>query len=295
MNNPSVRRHSDLLKILRPAKEAAAQTAAVPEKDPNDKGTAPAPALPADKKDQSGVPDGTVNVDKTPANPVVAPAATVNGTEKVATLTARAGAVVSGIQALLKQSASDPKAADPAGPKMIKNEPTPAPNAEGKAADAAAPKDPKEKPAETPKTDAKPAEVPEVAKAADAKAAADVVVPEFTPDFHLKIAQTVLQFEDGRNMVEQCLRREFGMQQADDIIKAAMFAEEQAIALNQAELQGATAAEELIGAATDQDVKVASDLAALHDEDLTKFASDEEREAYFEGVKLAAQVADAMS
>ena len=134
----------------------------------------------------------------------------------------------------------------------------------------------------------------ETAKNTDSKAAAadDIMVPEFTPEFHAKIGSAMLQFAEGRDMVERCLRQLHGAEMAQDIIKAAAFMEEHALALQQAELEGATAAEQLAGSMDAEDLKVASMLAEAHAYDLSQLATVEEQEAYKAAAAQAAGMAD---
>ena len=103
----------------------------------------------------------------------------------------------------------------------------------------------------------------------------------------------MLQFAEGRDMVERCLRQLHGAEMATDIIKAAAFMEEHALALQQAELEGATAAEQLAGSMDAEDLKVASMLAEAHTYDLSNLATVEEQEAYKAAAAQAAQMADA--
>ncbi len=221
------------------------------------------------------------------------PPATV---ENAAGLTIRAQALSATFASLLKKADAAPAApVVPATPEEKEKADKEKAEKE-KAAAPAAPKDDKEKPAPAvttaPAKDAPAGSATATNTDSKAAAAEEVVVPEFTPEFHAKIGSAMLQFAEGRDMVERCLRQLHGAEMAQDIIKAAAFMEEHALALQQAELEGATAAEQLAGSMDAEDLKVASMLAEAHAYDLSQLATVEEQEAYKAAAAQAAGMAD---
>lgn len=285
------------------AKTAAAQTAQVPEKAPEDKGSAPAPAIVDADKAKQVEPVGAstnTNADNSPPNPTTCPAATVTVPEKIAAgnLVSRAAALAGTFGNLLKAAKkADATPVVPATPEEKKDDKKDDKKEEKAAAPAV--------PASTTATE-KPAPAPTAAPVtaapagagtavnADVKAAGadEIVVPEFTPEFHAKIGSAMLQFAEGRDMVERCLRQLHGAEMAQDIIKSAAFMEEHALQLQQAELEGASAAEQLVSEMSAEDLKVASTLAEAHAYDLSGYATVEEQEAYKAAAAQAAGMVD---
>lgn len=297
-----MRNYAALVTQLRNVKVASAQTAQVPEKDPADKGKPAEPAIVDDAKTKATEPAGAAantNTNDSPANPTAAPATTVSVPEKAASLVNRASAVAGTISNLLKSAkkADAPAAVVPATPaekdkadeKKEEKAAAPAVPAATSATEKAAPAPSVPAGTEAPKG-------AETAKNTDSKAAAateEVVVPEFTPEFHAKIGAAMLEFAEGREAVEKVLRMKHGAEMAEDIIKAAAFMEEHALALQQAELEGATAAEQLASEMSAEDLKVATALAEAHAYDLSNLATVEEQEAYKAAAAQAAEMTDA--
>lgn len=280
------------LATLRGLTKSANQTAAVPEKDPNDKGSAPAPATPGNTPEKlvapAAQPNNTVAA---PPTPVVTPAATVQAPEKVAGLSDKVAGLRSTLSGMLSKSAKDiaPSAPGKSSPpsEAAATEEAPKVVTHVKAGEPAKPKDDKEQPAPKPVATA---EVPD--KPADKSAAGDeVIVPEDVINLYAKMAATAMEFREGRDMIEACLRQKEGIEAADNIIKAAAFMEEHMIALQQAELEGATEAEKLASSMTAEDLDVAQKLAAAEAYDFQKLTTPEEQEAYrFGATKMAAML-----
>lgn len=275
------RDYTAMVASLRNAGVKVASAAAVPEKDPADKGAAPTPAIVDEAKTKATEPAGQQsNTNVTPPNPAPTPAVVVSVPEKVA-------AISTALAGLMKRATAPAAPAVPAVPAAKKDEPKKEDKKpeEPKAAAPEVPKDPKEKAAPDPKVEA-PKDAPKAA-------AAEVVVPEFTPEFHAKIGAAMLEFKEGRDMAEKVLRMKHGAEMAQDIIKSAAAMEEHALALQQQELEGATAAEQLMSEMSAEDLKIASALADAHSYDLSKLATPEEQAAYKAAAAQAAEMVDA--
>lgn len=110
---------------------------------------------------------------------------------------------------------------------------------------------------------------------------------------YYKIAELVLNYEEGRQMVNDLADREFGKEAAAQLIDEAQYiqaVQDEAAAF---EAQQTQAAEELLKSASEEDIQDMQKLAAVHGMNLSKFEYDFEQEAYDLGCKQAAMAMDA--
>jgi len=319
-----VKKYSDILSDLtnrgQTIKAAAAKAAStkqadgvpsVPEKDPQDAGSASTPRDPNAAPAVQNLPASGTNTDQTPVAPTP-PAKVISEPEKAAGLQAKAAKMLTTIQALKKsaggtaaQISTNGSLPSDAGndnkPKQTLAAPSAAPN--GGKADPAVKESGKETPADKAQTSAPmPAgdtkgELPsETKNTNDTKAAAVEPDPDLAnigDDFFSKLAQTCLQFEEGRNVMEACLKKAHGAEHATNLIKTAMFMDQRMHELAELEQAGTSAAEEFWKSASDEDRAGLIKLASTHDSAMRSFSTDLEREAYLEGAKIAADMADA--
>ena len=237
------------------AKKADDNSSVVPEKDPADKGKPAAPSYPGTSPTDENLPANSTNSDGTPVYP--APAAKViDGPEKVAKLTAKAAGLVSKITALRKSAGGTAEQISTQGSlpqtdnkndQKEANPPKPAPaggTADPAVKDAGKEKMEKDKTMTTapmPKEDSKGEMPPETT---NKEANADVDLANIDHTFFSKLAQTCLQFEEGRNVMQACLKKAHGAEHAQNLIKTAMFMEQKMQELAELEAAGSTAAEE---------------------------------------------------
>lgn len=315
-----IKKYTDILADLTAKsanlKQAAVKKAdgvpSVPEKDPEDKGTVAIPKDPNAAAAVQNLPENKTNADETPTA-TVPPAKVIAEPEKGTGLTAKAAALLATVKSLRKsagtasQISTNGSLPNDAGndnkSKQPLDTPKPAPAA-GKA-DPAVKESAKEVP-ETDKTKKKapmPAgdskgELPKETKNTDetSKEAATEADPDLSnidQTFFSKLAQTCLQFEEGRNVMEACLKKAHGAEHAQNLIKTAMFMEYKMQELAQLESAGASAAEEFWKSASDEDRAGLLKLASMHETALVSFPTELECEAYLEGAKIAADMADA--
>jgi hypothetical protein len=102
----------------------------------------------------------------------------------------------------------------------------------------------------------------------------------------------ILSTEDGRKFAQQELERAMGMAQAEDIIKTAMFMEQQAAELIEAEETGALAAQEFWKSASAEEKEHIIKVANTHQAAIGKLEFDFEKMAYDAGAADAAGMYD---
>ena len=302
-------------------KAAAGDTPSVT--DPADKGTVAVPKDPNAAPALTHIPESATNADITPVT-TVSVARTVGDKSASTDLVAKAAKVASGIRALMNKSAtaaeitptlpsdkandnknSTPTAAATAGPAKKQN---PDPEAKiateqqpgAKAAaegDVAAktpggtPADPEAKKVEAPKADTKGELPKDKDNTDDTKKASDTDL-SFDPAFHFKLASSLLATEEGRAYAQHLIEAEHGAAEADSIIKAAAFMEQQFNELQAAEVEGASAADALWAQATPEEQAAAIKMAHAHYIARETLATDMEKQAYDDGAATAAQMQD---
>ncbi len=310
MNTPTtqIKSFQDLTTQVRGLmSKSASGVPAAPEKDERHAGSPAPPAQggsdPGSQNMPAAQPD---NKDITPANPApaLAPAETIVGTEKVANLAKRAGAIVQGVQALMKSATAagttkvDPHLPDGATTNANKDK---AATGCGKVAGDGGnmPADEREQTAPKAKVDDKgnlpPDEKKNMDKTASAPAApvaapaAPADVLEIDPQFAMKVASVMLQSEDRITMVEGWMKEEMGAEEARSIIKAAAVMEQVAAQSIQAEADGAAAMDDIWTNASEGERNQMLKIAGVY-----KVASENlqpEDLAYFEnGMKMAANM-----
>lgn len=114
-----------------------------------------------------------------------------------------------------------------------------------------------------------------------------------TANAYLKIANLVMQHEEGRQMVANLADREFGREAAENLIKEAEELEMYEEALNQEQAQGEQAVQELLKDASEKDLQDIAKLIQVHSQTVSSFETAEEQEAYSLGCKQAAMAMDA--
>ena len=128
-------------------------------------------------------------------------------------------------------------------------------------------------------------------EAADAEA----VAANFDGDanaYH-KIANLVLNYEEGRQMVTELADRELGKQAAQNLIKEAAELESIQDAYEQEQQAAAIQVEEMLKGASAEDVQDIEKLMVVHSGAIDSYEYDFEKEAYDLGVKQAAAAMDA--
>ena len=110
---------------------------------------------------------------------------------------------------------------------------------------------------------------------------------------YLKIANLVMQHEDGRQMVSNLADREFGRAAAENLIKEAEELEMYEQAVAQEEQQTEAAAAELLKSASEEDVSDIAKLIKIHSNNIGKYETEAEKQAYDLGCKQAAMAMDA--
>lgn len=313
----NTKKYADLLVDLKArganAKVAAAKKAddnskVAPEKDPADKGNPGTPPYPNASAAAQNLPESKTNTEETPVYMPKPPAKTVDGTEKMAgKLTTKVASLLKAAQSLRKSAGGTAEEISTQGglpasanknDQKEGNPPKPAP-AGGKAdpavKDAGKEKMEKDRTMEMaamPKEDSKGA-IP--ADETNKEAAADVDLANIDHTFFSKLAQTCMQFEEGRNIMEMCLKKAHGAEHASNLIKTAMFMDQKMQELQALEEEGVSAAEQFWKSASEADRLGLIKLASVHDQALKSFSSfpELERDAYLEGAKIAAEMADA--
>lgn len=321
---PNIRTYGQLAKTLqdrRAAKSASvAPVPAAPEKDPHDTGTVAIPVDPQSKPSVQNLPAQGTNTDITPST-TLTPAKKIDGPEKAAGLGQKAANVVASVNALKglltksataaeitptlpSDKANDNKNTTPTAgaAQHPHNSGTPDPVVPKAAAPAEpAAVDPTKKDAPTPPADSK-GPLPADAKNTDdgkakekEKMASDTNFAELAqldPAFAIKIASAILATEDGRAIAQRELEKSAGAEQAEDIIKAAMFMEKQAALLLDEEEAGIKAANEYWANATPEERAQLEKVASVHVA-ATQGMEDFEKIAYDQGAGAAAQMQDA--
>ncbi len=129
------------------------------------------------------------------------------------------------------------------------------------------------------------------------KEAADVeaTASDFEEDANAyqKIASLVMNYEEGRSLVNELADRELGKQAAENLIKEAAEMEHIQQAFEDEQAQAAAQVEEMLKGASEEDVKDIEKLMVIHSGALESFENDYEKEAYDLGVKQAAAAMDA--
>ena len=133
-------------------------------------------------------------------------------------------------------------------------------------------------------------EVAEESKEATEELAGDFETEE---NAYHKIAELVLNYEEGRQMVNDLADREFGKEAAAQLIDEAQYVQSIQNEVAMSEAQGAQAADELLKSASEEDVQEMQKLAAVHGMNVNKMEYDFEHEAYDLGCKQAAMAMDA--
>ena len=296
-------------------KAAAGDTPSVT--DPADKGTVAVPKDPNAAPALTHIPESATNADITPVT-TVSVARTVGDKSASTDLVAKAAKVASGIRALMNKSAtaaeitptlpsdkandnknSTPTAAATAGPAKkqkpdpeakIATEQQPGAKAAAKTP-GGTPADPEAKKVEVPKGDSKGQLPAPKDNTDDTKKASDTDL-SFDPAFHFKLASSLLATEEGRAYAQHLIEAEHGAAEADSIIKAAAFMEQQFNELQAAEVEGASAADALWAQATPEEQAAAIKMAHAHYIARETLATDMEKQAYDDGAATAAQMQD---
>lgn len=292
------------------AKSASAKVAAgdtPTETDPRDKGTVSIPVDPNASAATMNLPASGTNTEVTPTYTAPAPAKTVDGAEKVAkTLQAKAAGVLEGIKALRKNASATASAITPTlvsdagndnrdthpapstdnGPKHKQN---PDPIAKTAAPSTAEPKDPTDKGKETVKGDSIGAIPAGDMNSNTTKVAGDI---EFDPQFLQKLASTILSTEEGRETARCIIEKVHGAQEAEDIIKAAVFMEERAMQLEQLEDEGMAQADLMWKSASEEERTAIIKLANIHASIKATLETEMEKNAYDAGAAAGAQMQD---
>ena len=110
---------------------------------------------------------------------------------------------------------------------------------------------------------------------------------------YLKIANLVMQHEEGRQLVNNLADREFGREAAENLIKEAEELEMYEEAMAQEEAHVAWQTEELLKSASEDDMKDIEKMLIAHNSNISNFEHPAEVEAYELGCKQAAMAMDA--
>ena len=306
-------------------KSAAGDTPSVT--DPADKGTVAVPKDPNAAPALAHIPESATNADVTPVTSV-APARTVDQS-KNASLPARAANTVASIRLLMNKKAtaaeitptlpsdkgndnknSTPEAAAPNGPAKKQNpdpeaaktateqQPGAKAAAEGDAAakqPGGTPADPEAKKTTMPTPDGKgpiPADKDNTNDVTGKGKKASTDDLAFDPEFHFKIASSLLATEQGRQYAQSLIEAEHGAAEAEAIIKAASFMEEQFNQLQAAEDEGAAVAQQMWDASSPEEKEAAIKIAHAHFIAREALATDMEKQAYDDGAATAATLQD---
>ena len=115
---------------------------------------------------------------------------------------------------------------------------------------------------------------------------------DLEPDAYRKIAHLVLGYEEGRDMLDSLADKELGKQAAEQLIAEAehLGAQEQQ-AYDEQQKQAAHI-QELASTATEEDQKIMSKMAAVHQKATNALTYDFEKQAYDAGAEAAAGAAD---
>lgn len=292
MSTPRVRSFADLKSTLdaraQSVKVASIKSSAdndpVKEKDPDEKGNVSIPKDPDAAPAKQNTPESKTNADdqtKTLSPP--APAKTISGEEKPASLAAKAAAITGGLRKLADDMKLAPAAAG--GKAVMPKMPAETPKNEG--TDGGKLKPPSG--GAGPKNNPDPA----VKDAGAANGKPDTNgEPELDPTFLLKLAHAMLQTEEGRQDAQKHMERQYGAEAAKDIIMTAMFLEKKAEELESLQLEGARAAEEMWNNASPEEQASILKLAHIHELNKTQFKTDMEKLAYDAGAASAAEMAD---
>ena len=309
--NKTIRTFDEITTMLQQRKSAGAKPAAavksaatvdsVPEKDANEKGVVTVPGNPALDKTQTL--SSSTNADTTPTLTPPSVDKTIAGSEPCS-INMKVANTVTAIRELVAQTQKRAVAektlpagtsALPTGQAAIKSKPAPSTEkgAPGTSADQAkGEKDPTEKGEVKVKSDvidgqAKGNEVENTDKQATGNA-----FLEFTPEFHFKIASTILATEQGRQTVEALLLQELGAEAANDLVKAASMMEDQAAQAAAYEASGAAYADQLWEQASPDEQEKIIKIASIHEYQKSRFAEDEFgallKQAYDQGAEAAA-------
>jgi len=287
--NKTIRTFDEITTMLQQRKSAGAKPAAavksaatvdsVPEKDANEKGVVTVPGNPALDKTQTL--SSSTNADTTPTLTPPSVDKTIAGSEPCS-INMKVANTVTAIRELVAQTQKRAVAEKtlPAGTSAL-----PTGQAKGE-------KDPTEKGEVKVKSDvidgqAKGNEVENTDKQATGNA-----FLEFTPEFHFKIASTILATEQGRQTVEALLLQELGAEAANDLVKAASMMEDQAAQAAAYEASGAAYADQLWEQASPDEQEKIIKIASIHEYQKSRFAEDEFgallKQAYDQGAEAAA-------
>ena len=134
----------------------------------------------------------------------------------------------------------------------------------------------------------------EAPEAPEAKTAAEEVASDFAedPDAYHKIASLVMQYEEGRELVNELADRELGKQAAIELIEQAEELEKQAAYEQEAYEQSAYVFDELMKNASTEDVEQIQKIASVHGAKVDNYAYDFEKFAYDAGAEQAAGALD---
>ena len=135
---------------------------------------------------------------------------------------------------------------------------------------------------------------PKVAEEAQEDIPAEQVAADFNTEanaYH-KVAELVLNYEEGRQLVNDLADREFGKEAASQLIEEAQYIQDLEDEVSQSELEGAMAADELLKNASEQDIEEMQKLATAHTGNMQNLEYDFEAEAYDLGCKQAAMAMD---
>jgi hypothetical protein len=143
-------------------------------------------------------------------------------------------------------------------------------------------------------------EAPEVAEevaegsVVETEKSAEEVASDFDlePDAYRKIAHLVLGYEEGRELLDSLADKELGKQAAEQLIAEAEHLGAQEEQAHQEQQKQAAQIEKLASTATEEDQKVMSKMAAIHQKAVSALEFDFEKQAYDAGAEAAASAAD---
>lgn len=270
--------------------KTASDVPAVPEKDPQEKGTVSVPVDPAANPAKQNVPASASNTSVTPPLPAPAPAKTVSGeetpglTDKIAKVSAGIAGAITALRSGKSASEAAPVNVTPATPPNDKKNTDGGAGKEAKPADAA--KDPAAAPAPAPAADPAGAMPKTEPTNTDSKKASGEV--QIDPALYAKFAAELATSEEGQAVMRKIAEAKFGAGVVDDLIKAAMFMAEQEALIEEAEASGAFAAEQAFKQASAEDQQAIIKLAHIHQAGVAACADELEQHFYLEGAKAAA-------
>ena len=132
---------------------------------------------------------------------------------------------------------------------------------------------------------AAPAVAPEAAKAATSSEAVASNI-ELTPEFHLKLASSILATQEGVDFALSLLRKQAGVEAANDLMSSALAMHEKYASAAQAPAE--TEAEQLFKSASADEQAMIVKFAKVHEYCLNRIENDFEKLAFAQGAQDAA-------